>query len=179
MIQTLRLHGRALATCALTAALLLSGCGSDSPSSPDESPTAESASPEAASEPAVTESASDPAQLVPADGADYAACADGNCEVAVSEPTDIEFDGSTGPGTLAITDVLDDGIAFDVTLPGGGGDGELKGRCTSHFSAGGGSMDCPADLEATPEPPEPTAGVLSVQLAGMTDGTAILRLALG
>lgn len=179
MMQTQRLHGPALAACALTAAFLLSGCGSDSPSSPNESPTVEIASPEAASEPAVSESASDPAQLVPADGTDYTACADGNCEVAVAEPIDIEFDGSTGSGTLAVTDILDNGIALDVTLPGGGGDGELKGRCTSHFHAGGGSMDCPADLEGTPEPPEPTAGVLSVQLAGMTDGTAILRLTLG
>ncbi|THV40891.1 hypothetical protein [Glycomyces buryatensis] len=179
MMQTLRLSGPALATFSLTAALLLSGCGTDSASSPDESPATETASTPATSEPAISESASDPAPLDPADGTDYTACADGNCEVAISEPTDIEFDGSTGPGTLAVIDILDDGLALQVTLPGGGGDSELKGRCTLHFSAGGGSMDCPADLEATPEPPEPAAGVLSVQLAGMTDGTAILRLALG
>lgn len=179
MMQAKQLPRPVLATGALAVALFLSGCGSDSDASVDATPTTDVASTEATSEPAVSESASDPVALVPADGTDYSACADGNCEVAVSEPTEIEFDGSTGPGTLAVTDVLDDGIALDVTLSGGGGSGELKGRCTSNFSAGGGSMDCPADLESTPEPPEPPAGVLSVQLAGFADGTAVLRLALG
>ncbi|ONI90912.1 hypothetical protein ALI22I_10785 [Saccharothrix sp. ALI-22-I] len=110
------------------------------------------------------------------DGTDYAACADGTCEVAVSGPVDIALGGSAGPGTFSVRTMHADGIDFEVTLAQSGGSGTLKGHCTLSFVPGGGGSSC--STKPSP-PPAPRAGVLAVQMVGVTDGTAVLRLVSG
>ncbi|MCE6996028.1 hypothetical protein LZG04_14620 [Saccharothrix sp. S26] len=111
-----------------------------------------------------------------ADGADYAACADGTCEVALTGPVDIAVGSSTGPGTFKVLAVREDGIEFDVDLPHSGGHGTLKGYCTLTFTPGGGGSRC--SNQPLP-PPQPQTGVLAVQLVGVTGGTAVVRLVTG
>lgn len=111
-----------------------------------------------------------------ADGADYAACADGTCEVALTGPVDIAVGGSTGPGTFKVLAVGEDGIEFELDLPRSGGRGTLKGFCTLTFVPGGGGSSCSTKPSA---PPEPRTGVLAVQLVGVAGGTAVVRLVAG
>lgn len=156
-----------LLTCASLAALAVAGCGAESGSgsaaSPHPTPTA-------------TKTAS-PAPTA-ADGTRYSACKDGNCEVAVSKPVKIRLGGRIGSGTLSVTKVLSDGVKIDLTLPGGGGEGSIKGHCTStfHIQSAGGGLSCPVRPSG---PPEPQAGDFAIQLVAVTGGTAILRLATG
>ena len=111
-----------------------------------------------------------------ADGANYAACADGTCEVALTGPVDIAVGGSTGPGTVKVLAVREEGIDFEVDLPRSGGRGTLEGFCTLTFTPGGGGSRC----SNTPSPPpEPQTGVLAVQLVGVTAGTAVVRMVTG
>jgi hypothetical protein len=111
-----------------------------------------------------------------ANGTDYAACADGTCEVAVSGPVDIPLGGPTGAGTFAVRAVRADGIDFELTLPHTGSSGSLGGFCTATFTAGGGGMAC---SNRPSGPPEPQPGVLAVQLVDATGGTVVLRLVTG
>jgi hypothetical protein len=157
---------RLLLTGGLLAALATAGCGTVSGT----------AVPAATTTAAVTTTTTTPPAPTAADGADYAACADGTCEVAVSGPVDIPLGGSVGPGTFAVRAVLADGVEFELTSAIGGGSGSLKGHCTATFVPGGGGMSCSSKPSA---PPEPRAGVLAVQMVGVTDGTAVLRLVTG
>ncbi|MFB9830631.1 hypothetical protein [Actinoallomurus acaciae] len=126
--------------------------------------------------PAATKTAS-PAPTA-ADGTRYSACEDGDCEVAVSKPVKIRLGGRVGPGVLSVKKVLPDGVKIDLTLPGGGGKGSIKGHCTStfHVQSAGGGLSCPVKPSG---PPEPQAGDFAIQLVAVTGGTAILRLATG
>lgn len=138
---------------ALLAALALAGCGDDSDSGA-EAPTA-------------------------ADGTDYTACEDGECEVAVSEPTDIVFLTAEGDVTLSITEVTENGIELSTTFPTSSGEnsGTLGGLCESLISANFTSSSCYGG--GTLPEPDPAPGELVLQLLGMNDGAAILRLAMG
>ncbi|MEV6900373.1 hypothetical protein [Amycolatopsis sp. NPDC051372] len=96
--MTLR-HG-ASASALLLAALAAAGCttSTDAPSS----------------RPAAASSAESPA----ADGTNYSSCTDGDCEVAVSGPTDIPLGGQGDVATLSVTEVEpaepNPSIAYDV-----------------------------------------------------------------
>jgi hypothetical protein len=167
--------------CSLLCVLLVAGCGdagsdgaqaSGSPSGPaDGSPSGSAAakpSPSAA-----------PTAVTAADGTRYAACWDGTCEVAVSRPTAI----SLRFGRLTVSRIQPrDAVAFNLSLPGGGGNGTLKGTCGTiayfyrDYSGGHGSF-C-ASATAAPQRPAPQPGEVALQLAGWTaTGAAVLRLA--
>ncbi len=104
------------------------------------------------------------------DGADFQACADGTCEVAIAGPATIPLPG----GQLVVTTVLADGIDFELSGATGGGSGSLRGYCTVTFGGGGGTMTCPR--EGPPDPPAPTPGSLTLQIAGVHDGAALVRI---
>ncbi|MCC3762901.1 hypothetical protein K3N28_07425 [Glycomyces sp. TRM65418] len=152
---------RRLAACSLVAALALAGCGDDSAS--DSDPDAGAASSDAPTA---------------ADGTDYSACDDGECEVAVSEPTDFVFTTAEGEVTLSITDVTENGIEISTAFPGAGqSTGSLGGLCESVLTSTSSSSACYGG--GTLPPPEPEPGILVLQLLGMNEGAAILRMAMG
>jgi hypothetical protein len=108
------------------------------------------------------------------DGTNYQACADGTCEISVGGPATIPLPG----GSMVISAVLEDGIEFDLNSASGGGNGSLRGYCTAVFGGGGGGMSCPSEQAPAPapDPPTPTPGMLSVQIAGVYDGAALVRI---
>ncbi|WP_158848843.1 hypothetical protein [Saccharothrix deserti] len=153
---------RLLITGGLLAAMVAAGCGTVSGT--------------AVPAPTTTTTTTTPPAPTAADGTDYAACADGTCEVAVSGPVDIALGGSAGPGTFSVRTMHADGIDFEVSLAQSGGRGTLKGHCTLSFHPGGGGSSC---SNKPGPPPTPKAGVLAVQMVGVTAGTAVLRLVSG
>jgi hypothetical protein len=157
-----------LVASVLLATLATAGCGGET------GPTANTASPR----PTTTVAKTPPPPPTAADGTRYSACKDGDCEVAVSKPVKIRLGGRIGSGSLAVKKVLSDGVKIDLTLPGGGGNGSIKGHCTStfHIATAGGSLSCPVKPAS---PPKPDAGDFAIQLVAVTGGTAILRLATG
>jgi hypothetical protein len=149
----------------------MAGCGTKSGTGPTPSATA-------SSHPVPTATKTTPPLPRAADGTRYRACKDGNCEVAVSRPVKIRLGGHAGPGALSVKKVISDGVNFDLTLPGGGGNGSLKGHCTVTFRIGsaGGTLSCPVKPAG---PPKPEAGEFAIQLVAVTGRTAILRLVTG
>lgn len=128
-----------------------------------------------------TAAASTTSTLPPAaDGTDLAACADGNCEVAVSAPVDIPLTGhATGITTMSVVELTPDGFSFTMTSNGNErGSGDLRGGCTLTFYSSGVGSSCPGPDQELP-PPAPEAGALALQLVGAADGTAVFRLVSG
>lgn len=118
-----------------------------------------------------------PAEAPPAaDGTDYAACEDGECEVAVAEPVEIVVGAPhEGMVTLAVTAVTEDGIEFEVVHSTSTSSGSLAGVCEATMSETTMFSTCFED--ETPPEPKPLQGELVVQLLGMNEGSAVLRMA--
>jgi hypothetical protein len=111
-----------------------------------------------------------------ADGTDYSACEDGDCEVAVAEPMDLVIGAPhEGMATLSVTAVTEDGIEYEVIQSGTTSGGSLGGVCQATISETSSYSSC--FEEGTPPEPEPLQGELVIQLLGMNDGSAVLRLA--
>lgn len=113
-----------------------------------------------------------------ADGTNVAACADGNCEVAISRPVAITLSGTGDVDTLTVTKVGPDGFDFKTSAKDGGtGSGNLaRGDCVSTSWGGGGGLTCGKDLD----PAERQDGVLAMQIVGKTDqGALVLRIVSG
>ncbi|MCI2423231.1 hypothetical protein MOQ72_38010 [Saccharopolyspora sp. K220] len=164
------------AGCALFAALLAAGCGS---SLEGAAPATTTVPPADTVVPSTTTTTTAPPPVIAADGTNYAACADGTCEISLSQPVNITLNG----GTLAVTSVNPDGIDIDLSLDnGGGGNGTLKGTCGAifrfHSGGGGDGRFCNPDGSVLP-PPEPEPGVVALQLVGLSDGAAVLRVVSG
>ncbi|EQD84307.1 hypothetical protein N599_20830 [Saccharopolyspora erythraea D] len=124
---------------------------------------------------ATTESQPAPA-LAAADGRDYAACADGNCEVLVPGPVTFALDGRAGFGELVIHRVEGTGIQFDLKGADSSASGSLSTGCISTFHSGGNGSSC----STAPRPaPDPVDGTLAMQLADARDGQVVLRLVSG
>jgi hypothetical protein len=169
----LRRSGVALAALfALTAA---AGCGSDSDepakasSLPGERPS--KADPAKRPEPTPRPSVS------AADGRDITACADGNCEIVVSEPVKIPFKGPRGPATLSVTEVGPNTIAYTVKSGSGQSKGSASGPgqgCITVLRSNGSGNSCGGVGTAGRPSPQPDAVV--IQAATGEDGTAVLHL---
>ncbi|MEU0729537.1 hypothetical protein [Streptomyces sp. NPDC006140] len=152
----------------LTAA---AGCGGDA----DEPAKA---SPRPSERPSEADSLEVPKPSVsPADGRDIAACADGNCEIAVSEPVKVPFKGPRGPATLSVTEVGPNTIAYTVKSGNGQSKGSANGPgqgCITVLRSNGSGNSC-GGLGAAGRPsPQPDAVV--IQTATGEDGTAVLQL---
>ncbi|MFH8495462.1 hypothetical protein [Streptomyces coeruleorubidus] len=166
----LRTAGVALAALiALTAA---AGCGSDSDtpakasSRPGERPTKVDSPQQPEPRPSVSA----------ADGRDITACADGNCEIVVSEPVKIPFKGPRGPATLSVTEVGLNAIAYTVKSGNGRSTGSASGPgqgCITVLRSNGSGNSC-GGLGAAGRPsPQPDAVV--IQAAAGEDGTAVFQ----
>ncbi|MGA6167299.1 hypothetical protein [Amycolatopsis magusensis] len=138
--------------------LLLAGCGSG-----------------ANPEPAATQSSAPPAELTAADGRDYAACADGNCEVLLGGPAEIGLNGIAGLHKLLVKAVDGEGIHFE-TQGDGTSSGSLSLNCISQFYENGGGSSCSTGEQSAPQPVD---GVIAMQVAGLREGTAVLRIVSG
>ena len=171
------------------AVLIVAGCGgapapAPSPApSPALSPAAEP-SPELSSEPSPEPSSEGTPErpiVTAADGTRLKACADGTCEVEITEPVRIKLRS----GVLKVKKVTrNEAVEFGLTLSsGGGGDGTLKGTCGTisyFFQGGGGRGEFCSSATAAPERPEPVVGEVALQLEGWTaDGAAVLRVVTG
>ena len=120
-----------------------------------------------------TETTEPTEQVATADGTDLDACADGTCEVLLTERT------STVPvpgGALTLT-VGDAGVEYEISVDGGGvSSGSTQGRCVSTFAldgTGSGSV-CHAGGPA-PEP-DPGPGEMAMVITGQDRGEPVLRL---
>ncbi|MCI2423242.1 hypothetical protein MOQ72_38065 [Saccharopolyspora sp. K220] len=144
------------AACALLTAFTATGCGASDDTGAPAQPTS---------------------TPVAADGTNIDACSDGNCEVALTGPTDIRLTGQGGGiTTLSVVEVNAAGVRFNATsAEGGSSSGELTGGCTLRFYDGGGGSSCGGHQA----PPEPETGVLAMQLVDFSNGTAVLRLVAG
>ncbi|MGW7350719.1 hypothetical protein [Streptomyces sp. NPDC054784] len=134
-----------------------------------------------ATDPAAPESARPGAEpsVTAADGDDTAACADGDCEIAVTRPVTFPFEGPAGRARLALTKVGADEVEYTVT---GGGGGTVKGGaggpgsgCVSVLRSGGAGTSC-GGVGAVPEAED---GTVVLQVASGSDGTAVVTLVRG
>jgi hypothetical protein len=146
----------------LLTALAVAGCGA-SPDRAGTAPSGDESSTRAA------------APVTAADGTNVAACADGNCEILVSGPIDIELNEHGGLTRLSVVEVGPSGLGFTTTTPGGSGSGEIQGDCTLTFFEGGQGSSCGGDQA----PPQKRTGVLAMQLGDRVDGGVVLRLVSG
>ncbi|MFE9642751.1 hypothetical protein ACFYO0_01035 [Streptomyces sp. NPDC006365] len=185
--RTGRLAGSAL--LATLAMLTVAGCGGSGEDSGDAAAgaiTTESPGSRADGTPkspsASTSSPSPSPKVTAADGTDTGACADGNCEIAVSKPVTIRFKIPAGPAKLSVTKVGKNEVGYKVTQgtstngssAGGTASGEGSG-CTTFFYGNGSGTQC----GGAGEPPAKEAGTVALQLVPGPDGTAILRLVSG
>ncbi|KAF3469480.1 hypothetical protein GL259_04425 [Streptomyces sp. Tu 3180] len=111
-----------------------------------------------------------------ADGHDVGACADGDCEIAVSRPVTVRFEGPSGSATLSVTEVGPNRIEYTVRSGNGrsraGAEGPGQGCVTVLRGNGSGNSCGPADAR----PPRAPTGAVVVQAATGKDGTALLRI---
>ncbi|MEF9901807.1 hypothetical protein [Streptomyces sp. P9-A2] len=115
-----------------------------------------------------------------ADGRDPAACADGNCEIAVSGPVTVRFDGPVGSTTVSVSEVGPDRIEYEVESGNGRSAGGAEGRgqsCRVVLRAGGSSTLCGGIGDDGPPGARP--GTVVVQVAPGEDGTALLHIVSG
>ncbi|GAA2136494.1 hypothetical protein [Streptomyces synnematoformans] len=164
----------ALAAVIAVAAATLAGCGSDtddaaqpddadtttvSPSPTDKESDPKSASPSATTEPDPTASEFTP--LAPedaADGADVGACADGECEVAVTAGTSIPFDADIGG--VSVADVGKSQVTLAMTYASGG-----SGSIQAGVGPRGGSFG------------NVNTVIIEFAVLGIEDGTAVVSFA--
>lgn len=180
--RTGRLAGSALlATLAL---LTVAGCGGSGEDSGDAAAGAgTSESPDSRADgtpksPSASTSSPSP-KVTAADGTDTGACADGNCEIAVSKPMTIHIKIPDGPAKLSVTKVGKNEVGYKVThgtsTNGGSARGSASGEgsgCTTLFYENGSGTQCGVAGEL----PAKEAGTVALQVVPGPDGTAILRL---
>ncbi|MEU5001272.1 hypothetical protein [Streptomyces sp. NPDC021622] len=109
-----------------------------------------------------------------ADGRDIDACADGNCEVAVSDPVVVRFKGPAGRATLSVSEVGPNNVAYSVKSDRGQSKGGASGPgqgCVTVLRSNGSSNSCGGLGGARPSA---QSGAVVIQAATGEDGTAIL-----
>ncbi|MFD9074240.1 hypothetical protein [Streptomyces lasiicapitis] len=111
-----------------------------------------------------------------ADGDDVGACADGDCEVAVSDPVTVRFKGPRGQATLTVTEVGPNKVEYAVKSGSGRSKGGASGPgqgCITVLRSNGSGNSCGGVGDGRPSA-QPDAVV--IQMAGGQDGTAILHI---
>ncbi|WP_231981561.1 hypothetical protein [Streptomyces malaysiensis] len=180
-----RQAGSGLALAVLTA-LAVAGCGGSdkedgAPSHSGPASASRSAQPSGGSSGDAPASASASAKpsVSAADGRDAGACADGNCEIAVSEPVTVRFKGPAGPATLSVTEVGPNKVEYTVKSSGGRSQGEASGPgqgCITVLRDHGSANSC-GRLGKDRPAAQPNAVV--IQMTAGEDGTAILHIVSG
>ncbi|MDQ8705490.1 hypothetical protein RCO28_23760 [Streptomyces sp. LHD-70] len=153
----------------LLAAVTLTACGGSTDDGKALSPSPKT-SPTPRPTPSPTPS------LTAEDGHDIKACADADCEVLISEPVEVSFDGPGGKAALSVTEVGPDKVAYTVKSANGRSRGSASGPgqgCLTVLRENGSGNSCGRVGTAAPEA-QPDAVV--VQLAAGEDGTALLHL---
>lgn len=150
--------------------LAVGGCGVFGGESTDSSDSSARGS---TSKPPVTGASATP--VTPADGTNVSACADGNCEVLVSGPVDIELNGHGGIDTLSVVKLAPPGLGFEMKSDGGTGSGALHPNCTLKLHKYGQGSSC----GGIQTPPPAETGVLALQVASTAEGGVVLRLVSG
>ncbi|MFH9004118.1 hypothetical protein ACH4E5_12865 [Streptomyces afghaniensis] len=171
----LRRSGVVLAAL-IVALTAVAGCGSDSDEPAKASPSAPGERPSKA-DPAKRPEPTPKPSVSAADGRDITACADGNCEIAVSEPVKIPFKGPRGPATLSVTEVGPNAIAYTVKSGNGQSKGSASGPgqgCITVLRSNGSGNSCGG--VGTAGRPSPQPGAVVIQAATGEDGTAVLQL---
>ncbi|MGW8526381.1 MULTISPECIES: hypothetical protein [Nocardiopsidaceae] len=125
------------ALCASAVVLTLAGCGGPA-QPPEEVPSAGVPSTPPTS-PSTSPSAS-PSPVAPSDGTDLAACSDGDCEVEVTAPAEVDLDPEFAIDTLTIDSITDGSLAFTMTSTAG----EVSFGCQNSDSA-----PCDSSLQGT------------------------------
>ncbi|MFD0413426.1 hypothetical protein [Streptomyces sp. NPDC127108] len=132
-----------------------------------KSPTAQASSDEPSAKPSVSA----------ADGSDVGACADGDCEITVSEKVTFRFKGPRGQATLSVTEVGPNKVAYTVKSGSGRSKGGATGPgqgCITVLRSNGSGNSCGGLGDAARPSPQPEAVV--IQAATGEDGTAILHI---
>ncbi|MEO3752458.1 hypothetical protein [Streptomyces sp. B6B3] len=162
---------RVLVCAALTAVLASCSSGSSEDSS-EPSDDAASDRPTASASPSPSPS---PTLPEPADGENTQACADGTCEVRVTGPIVVLVPERIGVGSLEVTSIEEDRISMTALLTGTSMSTDSpQGVCSfgvttsSDYGPGHVDISCPAGHEAV-------VNGLSVEVAGIVDGAAVLR----
>lgn len=114
-----------------------------------------------------------------ADGRDVGACADGDCEIAVSERVTVRFKGPAGPATLTVNEIGPNKVTYTVQSGGnrsrGGASGPGQG-CVTVLRDHGSSNSC--GRVSTMRPAAQPGAVVILMAAG-EDGTAVLHIVSG
>ncbi|MER7874546.1 hypothetical protein ABTY63_13400 [Streptomyces solisilvae] len=175
---------------AVLAAVAVAGCGGSdkedgAPSHSGPASASRSAQPsggssgDAPAPASASASASAKPSVSAADGRDAGACADGNCEIAVSEPVTVRFKGPAGPATLSVTEVGPNKVEYTVKSSGGRSQGEASGPgqgCITVLRDHGSANSC-GRLGKDRPAAQPNAVV--IQMTAGEDGTAILHIVSG
>ncbi|MGW4074261.1 hypothetical protein ACWELB_12190 [Streptomyces asiaticus] len=174
--------GRTAAAMAVLTALTVAGCGGSdttdgAPSHRGNPSESRSAPPSGgpSGDPGAPAKPSEPSQPA-ADGRDVGACADGNCEIAVSERVTVRFKGPAGPATLTVDELGPNKVTYTVQSGGnrsrGGASGPGQG-CLTVLRDHGSSNVC--GRVSTMRPAAQPGSVVILMAAG-ADGTATLRI---
>ncbi|MFI8948774.1 hypothetical protein ACIGO6_19940 [Streptomyces sp. NPDC053750] len=112
------------------------------------------------------------------DGRDTGACADGDCEVLVTEPVTVRFRGPSGAeATLHVTKVGPNEVAYTVKSGSGQSKAGTRGSgagCVTVLRSSGSSNFCGGfGVDGRPNP-QPDAVV--IQAAPGEDGTALFHI---
>jgi hypothetical protein len=111
-----------------------------------------------------------PTPVTAADGANVAACADGQCEIAVPAGTAIPLPRSMAVENLQVTTVTPDRVTVTGHDIGTSGGGTCSGQCNSSGSNGAFTITLGEDSVAT-------ENGLSLGVERISDGTAVLKIA--
>jgi hypothetical protein len=158
-----------LATASALTALALTACDSETQTgTPTGTPTTTTG------KPVISPSSSRP-RATAADGDDIRACADAACEITVSEPVTIPFDGPEGRTELSVTEVGRNKLHYKVTSADGHSSGSAEGAGWGCFAVLGVDSSSSGCGPAAPAPSAPS-GTVVIQLTTGEDGVAVIRI---
>ncbi|MFD5965121.1 hypothetical protein ACFW5W_02180 [Streptomyces sp. NPDC058783] len=162
----------ALATLAALTALTTTACDSGT-HEPDEAPPTFRNGPTASHPPTP-----EPPPPSAADGTDPSACADGDCEIKVTEPVTLHFPapGGSGRATLSVTEVGPNKIEYEVKSGNNSSRGAATGPgqgCLTYLREHGSGNSC-GTLDHTRPSSRPATVV--IQATTSTDGTTLLHV---
>ncbi|MGW7518433.1 hypothetical protein ACWGJ2_22890 [Streptomyces sp. NPDC054796] len=155
------------------------GCGGSGQSDgapADEGRGSDSGSARSSESPSAEHTTSPKPSVSAADGRDTGACADGDCEVAVSDPVKIPFKGPDGPATLNVTEVGPNKVEYRVKSGSGSSEGGASGTgqgCITVLRENGSGNSCGGVGD---DPPSAQPDAVVIQMAGGEDGTALLHM---